>query len=80
LERCRARGSFSTFILGLPRQGGVHFPPAIDEREEGKARGFWTTRVIEITHGSYHVSDVVAVRTSDGWQIVEKRLLEQMWS
>ncbi len=81
-ERCRARGSFSTFILGLPREGGAYFPPYIDERVEGRVQGYWTTRVIELTDGSYIVFDVIAAPRADGtgWQIIEKRLLERMWS
>jgi hypothetical protein len=45
-------------------------------------QGYWTTRVIELTDGSYHIFDVIAAPKADGtgWQIIEKRLLERMWS
>lgn len=80
-EACRDKGAFISVILGLPRQGGPHFPArGIAEQATGLQRGYWTTRVVEITDNSHFVYDVVAVREGNSWRVVEKRELEGIWS
>lgn len=69
---CANRNPFRTIILGLPRPGGVDYPPGqIIARKPLSPTHLWTTRVIEYLPHGYWISDVVARRKPGGdWQIL----------
>lgn len=78
---CPAQGQYNSYALGLPRQGGAYmpegvFPASADAREEGRAQGHVSVRVIKRlmtpTGASGAVWDFIFKQGRGGWRLVEK--------